>query len=84
MLFTRIDDISLGVRARIDVTKETGKEVESDNNSGRNDTSQISTFLTILRAKFLEYSIILNIKKIKNQKLKFVFSYIKIHSSFKT
>lgn len=64
MIFTRIDDISLGVGTSIDVTKETGKDVDGGSNVCCGAPSDVSTMHSIPRPKFLEHRIILNRKKL--------------------
>ena len=85
MFFTRIDDISLGVGTGVDVTKETGKDVDSGSNVCCSAASDICTMDSIPRPKFLEYRIILkemekNYKRRHDQQNVFLYLCILLHS----
>ena len=73
--FTRVDDVALCVRTGVDVTKETGKNVESADNHNRRHPRERSTTLTVLRAKLLVHRVVLNAGK-KSHFIRFLKRYI--------
>ena len=59
VIFTRIDDVPLGVGTGVDVAEETGKDVDSSRNERRREPRDVCTTHSIPRPKLLEYRIIL-------------------------
>ena len=65
--FTRVDDVALCIRTRVDVAKEPSEKIECDDEGGGNYACEISTLLTVLRAKLLIHSVILHITYIRKK-----------------